>query len=206
MYWSDICLIGLRCAVCKWVGPKFYLTNHLAQMNIIWDMMPSFFLFLERVPLGVTTPKSTTKWRILKFYVRDTRQNSCPLFLCKFAFITFTHLWAACVAGRLKTPCGQRPELVLDGLCAFITHIKTATGTRHHNNFNAWTVLRLIFVSHFIRPRTRFSIRSFIVRVREAKVHSIFLSDRIVVPSASIVIMASHPRNIFDVIYVDGSE
>ena len=39
----------------------------------------------------------------------------------------------------------------------------------------------------------------------EAKVHLIFLSDRIVFPFASVV-MASHPRNTFDVIYVGGSE
>ena len=46
----------------------------------------------------------------------------------------------------------------------------------------------------------------FIYRVQEAKVHSIFLRDRIVFPSLSLVIIASHARNIFDVIYVDGSE
>ena len=61
-------------------------------------------------------------------------------------------------------------------------------------------VLRCISGSHFIRPRTLLSIKLLIDRVGEVKVHLIFLSDRIVFPSASIVIMASHPRNIFDVI------
>ena len=92
---------------------------------------------------------------------------------------------AARFAGRLNIPCGQRPQVVRDGLCAYTTHICG---------------------SHFIRLRTLLSIKPFIDRVREAKVHSIFFSDQIVFPSASIVIMASHARNIFDVIYVDGPE
>ena len=28
------------------------------------------------------------------------------------------------VAGRLKIPCGRRPQVLRDGLCAYITHIK----------------------------------------------------------------------------------
>ena len=105
---------------------------------------------------------------------------------------------AARYAGRLKIPCGQRPQALRDWLCASITHIKTATGTRRLNNFNPWTVLCRIFASHFIRPITLLSIKRFVDRVQEAKVHSIFLSDRIILPSASRVIMASHPRNILD--------
>ena len=38
--------------------------------------------------------------------------------------------------GRLKIPCGRRPQALRDQLCASITHIKTATGTRRLNNFN----------------------------------------------------------------------
>ena len=71
-------------------------------------------------------------------------------------------------------------------------------------------ILELFFVlfpvPYFIRPRSLLSIKPFMDGVREANVHSIFLRDRIVFSSASMVIMASHPRNIFDVIYVDGSE
>ena len=39
-------------------------------------------------------------------------------------------------AGRLKIPCGRRPQALRDRLCASITHIKTATGTCRLNNFN----------------------------------------------------------------------
>ena len=43
---------------------------------------------------------------------------------------------AARYAGRLKIPCGRRPQALRDRLCASITHIETATGTCHLNNFN----------------------------------------------------------------------
>ena len=91
--------------------------------------------------------------------------------------------------------------MVRDGLCTYITRIK-------NRNRNSPPILCLTLISglHFIGPRTLLSIKPFIDRVLEVKVHSIFLSDRIVFPSASIVIMVSHPRNIFDVIYLDGSE
>ena len=67
-------------------------------------------------------------------------------------------------AGRLKIPCGRRPQALRDRLCTSITHIKTATGTRRLNNFNPWTVLRLISGSHLIRPRTLLFIKPFIDR------------------------------------------
>ena len=74
-------------------------------------------------------------------------------------------------AGRLKIPCGRRSQALRDRLCASITHIKTATGTRRLNNFNPWTVLRLISGLHFIRPRTLLGLDLVMARVELGKDH-----------------------------------
>ena len=110
-------------------------------------------------------------WKILNtfFWINTLNKKAMgaiALYMCFLVevFVNSLVTETARYAGRLKIPCGRIPQALRDRLCASITHIKTATGTRRLNNFNPWTVLRLISGSHFIRPRTLLFIKPFIDR------------------------------------------
>ena len=81
------------------------------------------------------------------------------------------------VVGRLKIPSGGRPQVLRDGLCA---HYNSYKKPQQQLATSIILILelffRLISSSHFIWLRTLLSTKPFIDRVREAKVHSIFLT------------------------------